>query len=190
MKRFVLLILATSISVLCYAGGKGKQPAGNSAIEIALGGVSGLSKYQGTVPQMGIIFLAEYRYNLPESNLSFGLQYSRGYFKRFNNTIGRREKVSFDGSVISCIDYNYKRSERLTLFAGLGAGFAPISYEYPQLIANDKYEQKYLLTRKPLIVPRLGIEFKKIRFTIEYRIISKEFSCLGINLGYSLGKSR
>ena len=90
--------------------------------------------------------------------------------------------------MVTYLDYNYRLKERVSIFTGIGVGLAAIDYEYPQWISDNTYEQRYLFSRSAVVTPRVGVEFfKRLRLTVEYRLMRKDYSYFGVNLGFSIG---
>lgn len=188
MKRILLLMMFISLGILCDAKNITRSKSHNSEFEFAIGGITGHKNDQGATSRIGLQLLLEYRYNIPESNLSLGTQCSLGYFNRIDYSINRISKISNKGSMLTYLDYNYRPKERVSIFTGIGVGLAAIDYEYPQWISDNTYEQEYLFSRSAVVTPRVGVEFfKRLRLTMEYRLMRKNYSYFGVNFGFAIG---
>lgn len=188
MKWKLTLITLVCFCTICSAQNRKAERTSSSEFEIAMGVMSGLKDDYGAYPRIGGQFLFEYRYNIPGNNLSFGTQWSIGYFKRVDYDNDLVSRISNKGSMINYLDYNFRLKDNVSIFAGLGVGLALINYEYPEWVADDIYEQRYLFTRSAVVTPRVGVElFKRLRLTIDYRLMRKDYSYFSINLGFTIG---
>lgn len=186
--KLLLMMIFICFNTICSAERRKPERTHNSEFEVAIGGISGLKNDFGAYPRIGGQILFEYRYNIPGNNLSLGTQCSLGYFNRIDYNIDRRYKISNKGSMVTYLDYNFRLKERVSIFTGIGVGLAAIDYEYPQWISDNTYEQEYLFSRSAVVTPRVGVEFlKRLRLTVEYRLMRKDYSYFGVNLGFSIG---
>ena len=184
----ILILIAFMVVEVSHVCSAKERKVRNSEFELAVGGIIGHANQYGATPRPGGQLLLEYRYNIPESSLSLGAQASLGYFSRYDSSIDRISKVQNTGSTTMYLDYNFRIKEKFSVFTGLGAGLMAIDYEYPQWIAENTYEQKYIFTRSAVLNPRVGIEaFKHLRVTFEYKLMKKSYSYFGINIGFVIG---
>jgi len=145
-------------------------------------------KSNGTKVTPGAALYIEGRYNIQNSPFDVGLQGYLSNFDRDNVMVdGRRLDMHIMPRLVTVYgDYNFRQWKRVSLFGGLGLGCAHVinqrQGETGFGIGNTVRDNFFAVT------PRIGAElFNHIRLTVDYKIISKDYSCLGINLGFAFG---
>jgi hypothetical protein len=150
-------------------------------------GVTAGGRARGVSVTPGLSLFAEVRYNIPKSPFDVGLQGYLGSFDRDNVVIAGN---SFDMHIMPRLltvygDYNFRKWKRVSLFGGVGAGYA---YVINQRNATGHSFGKTLRERFFAFSPRIGAEFfNHIRLTLDYKLISKDYSCFGANLSFVFG---
>ena len=155
-------------------------------LEFEIGmGINQGSKYMGFQAERGYHILMETRLNIRETPFSVGLQTSFATY--FINNVYNYDFHIMPRMTILYVDYNYRKWEKISLFGGIGLGHAQVINRYesndPNYWDRDSiYDYFYSLS------PRIGAEFfHRLRLTIDYKIISKDYSYLGTHLGLVLG---
>ena len=144
----------------------------------------------GGVAHVGIQFFFEPRINLPDTPFDISLQFSIGEFQRQRDILGNDDDVTNRGMVITGVDYNFRKWQRVSLFGGLGIGlgFMDGNGMYVDHANKDMVFYKYYPDRSFVLNPRIGAEFfNHLRVTLEYKWMRKPYSYFALNIGGVFG---
>jgi hypothetical protein len=156
-------------------------------VEIGFGVMQG-HKADKAKSTAGAMIFFETRYNIPYTAFDIGLQGSMGSYDRdhalIENNIWNQHIMPRVVSVY--VDYNYRKWRRVSLFGGLGFGYANAinqrQTDDPTFWDKDEERKKYFA-----VSPRIGAEFfNHLRLTLDYKLVPK-YSYLGVNLGFAFG---
>jgi len=154
-------------------------------------GVATGNQPSGTTVSPGAILYIEGRYNIPNTPFDVGMQGYLGNFWRDNVALvdGHRLGRHIMPRLVTVYgDYNLRQWRRVSLFGGVGLGYARVINKqsggigFGINIGNDVRENFLAVT------PRVGAEFfHRVRLSVDCKIISKYYSCFGVNLGFTFG---
>ena len=161
--------------------------------EIAFGLASGISALEMDDCDWGPRLTGELRYNIKSLPVDVGLQFSASNFYRSVDGI-QNDRLKFNScSVMAVADYNFRRGEKVSFFAGAGLGYAYGGTTEPQWDAGHNWggyatgEEANRLG----FAPRVGIElWNHLRLTATYTIFEKYNNNLAISLGVVFGGGR
>lgn len=150
---------------------------------------------------IGFTCQIEMRYNLPRLPLDFGIQASMGTLNRFRSPIDpslpswlRDDDVWIKSwNVLVVSDYTWRRTKRVSFFAGLGLGYAHFDATAPisEYVSEDPYY--YALSAGDpkngiCVMPRIGIEFfHHLRLTLDYKFQERANRHFNISIGGVFG---
>mgnify|MGYP000886975498 CR=1 FL=1 len=137
---------------------------------------------------MGLQMHLETRLNIENSPLDVGFQAGVASFNRQMDRYG----VDYDirhSAMITFVDYNFRYWKRVAPFVGLGMGYAAVNYTSFWRNSNTGREtDDTFYDRLYLVNTRVGVEFyNHFRITLEYKYMKKEYSHLGISIGFVFG---
>ena len=161
-------------------------------IELEIGAQGALGSkvtYQKVNPGFGLF--VEGRLNLPDTGFDVGLQVSTSSVVRKDDTYSYDTKLY--PMVLFVSDYNFKMSEVVTPFIGVGLGTSDCWYDY--LETNGFSEKPYILSVDSFhfsACSRVGVEFfKHLRLSIDYTYTGNRLSnFVKFNLGIVFGGGR
>ncbi len=191
MKKLLLIGICLCASVY----GTCAQNHGIRAFEAEIGaGIAfGGDKLNFDNVRPGASFLAEGRYNFTRLPIDVGLQVNGSLLHRESKHAGEMKFKSWN--ILAVSDYNFFRTDRISLFAGAGFGYAfhqesaPVSFDDTQpnwngfSSAGDRHGACFM--------PRIGAEFfHRVRITVDYRIEERanRHCCLTVGLVFGGGK--
>lgn len=185
MKKYVLVIFLMFVSLGLYA-----QNNNVKQLEFEIGGGFNLGGkiYNGS-SKIGMQIFFEPRLNIANSPFDVGLQAALGYFDRNEDSFGRANTVRHRGMLVTFVDYNYRKWNNVALFGGLGVGFSAVNYESSWIDSSTGRRTKDTVFDRSFVVnPRVGIElWNHLRFTLEYKLMKKEYSYVALNVGFTFG---
>lgn len=195
MKKLIFVFVSV---LLCFLQGRaqtGPSAAADRRIgciegEIG-GGISfGADKLDFDKSLLGATFYAEARYNMQRLPLDVGMQVGGTIFHRESIAAGRLKFKSWN--VMAVTDYNFRRYKKISLFAGVGLGYASLENSAP--IAFDDTQPNWggFSTGSKrgsfCFMPRIGIELlHHLRVTFDYKLQEKANRHFGLSLGVVLG---
>lgn len=186
MKKYVVLIVLTMVSFGLNA--QNYNDVKRVEFEIGGGFITG-TKIDGGIPQIGMQLFAETRLNVTGTPFDVGLQASFGYFNRKENMFGYETDVRNRGTLVTFVDYNFRKWKRTALFGGLGIGMSAVNYEYSWIDEEtDRRNHDTAFDRSFVVNPRIGVElWNHLRITAEYKLMKREYSYFGLNIGGVFG---
>ena len=161
--------------------------------EIGLGLVFATGKLQFDRVNTGATGHIELRYNLRRQPIDVGVQVSGAIFHRESDMAGR---LKFRGwNLLAVSDYNYRRGRRVSLFGGLGLGYASIINSAPITFDNTQPHWGRISTGDKTgsfcVMPRIGVEFfNHLRLTLDYKWQEKANCHFSLTLGGVFGGGR
>lgn len=188
---FVLVLACLSLGTVRAASPlQTDKEAGRIEGEIG-GGVafgSGKSGFDRNDP--GATFHAELRYNLRRLSLDVGVQAGGTIFHRTAHRAGELKFRSWN--ILAVSDYNFRRCRKVSLFAGIGLGYAFLDNSAP--IRFDDTQTNWggfstgTKTGSLCFMPRIGIEYwQRLRLTGAYCLEERANSHFSLTLGIVLG---
>lgn len=206
MKRILILLVLTAVCMPSQAKNDYRKVK-MFEVEIGAGGLcsSTLNVVDGkakTSHELFPSFFIEQRINIAHGPFDEAINLNRVVMKKVVNN------VMYDSRLWGLTvfgDYNFCRGRKITPFAGLGFGMATanvncsmptgkalelgvvsqedIADSFPDLVDTGA-----LHNNTAVMVPRIGVEFiNRIRLTAEYRVMKKQYSYFGMNLGVVFG---
>ncbi len=154
--------------------------------EIGTGVIMG-HKIDGTTSEGGMQLFFETRLNLDNTPFDVGLQALFGYVNRQGDIYGRDHETRYQGLMATFVDYNYRRWKRVALFGGIGVGFAAVNHDI-SWVESGRITSALVYDRSFVLNPRIGVElFNHLRFTLEYKLMKREYSFFGLSIGGVFG---
>ena len=168
-----------SVSLIEFELGVGAKASPNvSVIDF-----NSFSAVKSDKTNIGAALFMEARVNIPSTAFDVGLQFSLHFFDReWEGMMNRTYRFK---SLTTYIDYNYRKWDNIVPFAGVGVGFSNVDLEvdYAAPAANDVSN-----TNSACLNPRIGVEiYDRVRLTLDWKIMHKHFSQVGLSLGFVFG---
>lgn len=186
MKRLLL----TAIACLAAATLTAQSHNNVRRMEYELGlGINQAGKYNGGAAKTGMQIFFETRMNFTGTPYDVGAQAMFGYFDRKADDKGVSTNIRHRITLSVTGDYNLRRWRRVAPFVGVGVGYANVETTFTRPKGSpDRWLDTSLSDQSVVISPRIGVElFSHLRITAEYRIMKKEYSFFGINIGGVFG---
>jgi opacity protein-like surface antigen len=145
----------------------------------------------GNNGKAGSALFLEARINIEDTPFDVGLQGCIPYYDKNNVEVNNHiyDMHIMPRSIMAYGDYNFRHWRRVSLFGGIGLGYAYVINQHWSEISNFYNDT----TRSNCFAfsPRIGAEFfSHIRLTVEYKVITKSYSYFGANLGFAFGGGR
>ena len=161
--------------------------------EIGVGLVFATGKLQFDRNNTGATCHAELRYNLQRQPIDVGVQVSGTTFHRESDMAGLKNFHSWN--LLAVADYNYRRGRRVSLFGGLGVGYASIESSAPIMFDNTQPNWGGFSDGGQrgsfCVMPRIGVEFfNHLRLTLDYKWQEKANRHFSLTLGGVFGGGR
>ncbi|MDR2911824.1 MAG: hypothetical protein LBV38_00770 [Alistipes sp.] len=187
MIRLFSVVVFCVVSLVANGQGQKQDYADVRAFELEVG--AGINKGigSGIAAINGGLFL-ELRHNIPDTPFDVGIQGSLNQFDRDNLVIEGRSGSSvhiMPRLAVVYGDYNLRKWRRVSLFGGVGLGYANIFTQthVPGYLVYNSSHEKFLA-----FSPRIGAEFfNRARLTLDCKIVSKNYSFLWASLGFVFG---
>ena len=158
--------------------------------EIGGGFSFGADKLNFDKNKLGATFYAEARYNMQRVPLDIGVQAGGTIFHRESVNAGQLKFRTWN--VMAESDYNFRRCKKISLFAGIGLGYASLDNSAP--ITFDDSQSNWggfstgTRTGSLCFMPRIGVElFHHLRVTLDYKLQEKANRHFGLSLGVVFG---
>ena len=158
--------------------------------EIGGGFSFGADKLNFDKNKLGATFYAEARYNMQRVPLDIGVQAGGTIFHRESVNAGQLKFRTWNVMAVS--DYNFRRCKKISLFAGIGLGYASLDHSAP--ITFDDSQSNWggfstgTRTGSLCFMPRIGVElFHHLRVTLDYKLQEKANRHFGLSLGVVFG---
>ena len=158
--------------------------------EIGGGFSFGADKLNFDKNKLGATFYAEARYNMQRVPLDIGVQAGGTIFHRESVNDGQLKFRTWNVMAVS--DYNFRRCKKISLFAGIGLGYASLDNSAP--ITFDDSQSNWggfstgTRTGSLCFMPRIGVElFHHLRVTLDYKLQEKANRHFGLSLGVVFG---
>lgn len=195
------LIFAFALLVLCSLPGNAQtghpeaadREVGRLEGEIGGGFSFGADKLNFDKNKLGATFYAEGRYNMRRVPLDVGVQAGGTIFHRESVNAGQLKFRTWN--VMAVTDYNFRRYKNISLFAGVGLGYASLDHSAP--ITFDDSQSNWggfstgTRTGSFCFMPRIGVElFHHLRVTLDYKLQEKANRHFGLSLGVVFGGGR
>ncbi len=192
MKKLLLfcLLCASCYGVQAQPGRTVTREVSALEFEVGAGILVGADKLNFDNSRTGASFFVEGRYNLPRIPVDIGVQVNGSIFHRESEQAGELKFKAWN--ILAVSDYNFFRTSRVSLFAGVGFGYAyleetaPISFDDTQrnrlgfFSAGERHGGCF--------VPRVGVEFfHRLRITFDYRLQEKANRHCNLSLGFVFG---
>lgn len=184
-------LLIAGLALLLWQGIRAQNYNAVRRMEYEIG--IGLNKghaLDGAAAKPRIQLYAEIRMNMKDSPFDVSLQGMIGYFDRDKggDFIWQTDPVwsetMWSRSLVTFADYNFRRWKHIAPFVGLGIGMSAIEEEYG---VGAECPERYYDTAF-VLNPRVGVEFfNHLRITVEYKLMRKEYSFFGFNIGGVFG---
>jgi len=185
MKKLLLLLVLFLIPVV-HLSAQNYNNVRLVEFELGMGPNIG-NKYNGAKSEIGGQFLAEIRLNMKESPIDAGLQLSLSFLSRKGTSTYYYDHSISHTILTTYVDYNFRKWKRMSLFGGFGIGFAFVDNGYDTTIPGSQ-DDFTVLDRSFLLSPRIGVEFfNRVRLTIDYKMLSKEYAYFGASVGFVFG---
>lgn len=138
----------------------------------------------------GASFLVEGRYNFTRVPVDVGLQVNASLFQRESKYAGEMRFKSWN--ILAVSDYNFFRTNRISLFAGAGFGYAYHKESAPILFDNTQPNWGGFSSggdqHGVCFMPRIGAEFfHHLRLTFDYRVQEKANRHWNLTVGFVFG---
>ncbi len=131
---------------------------------------------------------AELRYNIKNTGLDLGLQYSSmgGDLRDKKNSTGDRRSFTIQGMYGFFIDCNWRVWNNIAPFAGIGVGYFN-GYQLSRIYYDGAYSGITVSSDNAFLAPRAGCEFfDHLRVGVEYRLnAGRSPSFFSITLGWA-----
>lgn len=191
MNKFLLSVLMFVLATItANAQNKNGIPVKNWETELRIGGTLPLSGNNNSTALLGPALGAEVRYNKDDSPFSFGakmeLTVASKDIQKYILTMPEQEEETIEMgyrtiNFSALCDYNFRQGHNVNPFIGLGLGMG-IQHEYKDGFYEEKGHTALIAT------PRVGVElFRHLRVTCNATITKKNYSNIGITLGYVFG---
>jgi len=158
--------------------------------EIGGGFSFGADKLNFDKNKLGATFYAEARYNMQRVPLDIGVQAGGTIFHRESVNAGQLKFRTWNVMAVS--DYNFRRCKKISLFAGIGLGYASLDHSAP--ITFDDSQSNWggfstgTRTGSLCFMLRIGVElFHHLRVTLDYKLQEKANRHFGLSLGVVFG---
>ena len=158
--------------------------------EIGGGFSFGADKLNFDKNKLGATFYAEARYNMQRVPLDIGVQAGGTIFHRESVNAGQLKFRTWNVMAVS--DYNFRRCKKISLFAGIGLGYASLDNSAP--ITFDDSQSNWggfstgTRTGSLCFMPRMGVElFPHRRVTLAYKLQEEANRHFGLSLGVVFG---
>jgi hypothetical protein len=183
MKKLLIITILSIIPFVINA--QNRTDVKYVEFEIGAGFING-NKIDGGVSEIGAKLFFETRLNLVYTPFDVGFQAMLGTFNRATDYRGIDHEMNFRNLIVTFVDYNY-RWKRVALFGGLGVGLSAmnhtVSWDAPTTLDHDTY-----FVNSFILNPRIGVElFNHVRFTLEYKLMRREYSFFGLSIGGVFG---
>lgn len=176
MKGKILVFIIAALPTLFVKGQSTTAEIKKFELEVSIGATCGIDKFVGN-KKIGPAFAFEGRYNFPQQPIDIGLELYIG------STVRKYRGVDLSNRIVSFItfsDYNFKRGEKISPFAGLGIGVATCD------VIMGSYGDS---GGRFIASPRVGIEFlRHIRLTCYSKICLNGYNNVGLSIGYAFGR--
>jgi opacity protein-like surface antigen len=187
--RKIILMAAVALTMAATGANAQNKYVDVKPFEFEVGvGMAAGGKSDGTKATPGAALFIEGRYNIGSTPFDIGLQGYLGSYDRDGVMVGgqRLDMHIMPRLVTVYGDYNFRQWRRVSLFGGVGVGYAHVinqrQGETGFGIGNTVRDNFFAVT------PRIGAEFfNHLRFTVDYKIISKDYSFFGVNLSFAFG---
>ena len=158
--------------------------------EIGGGFSFGADKLNFDKNKLGATFYAEARYNMQRVPLDIGVQAGGTIFHGESVNAGQLKFRTWNVMAVS--DYNFRRCKKISLFAGIGLGYASLDNSAP--ITFDDSQSNWggfstgTRTGSLCFMPRIGVElFHHLRVTLDYKLQEKANRHFGLSHGVVCG---
>lgn len=161
--------------------------------EIGVGINFGADKLNFNSNRIGATFFAEGRYNLQRLPIDVGLQIAGSIFHRDADNAGNLEFQTWN--VLAVTDYNFRRCNKVSFFAGFGLGYTALDTSGPIRFDNSNPNWAGFSTGDKkgsfCFMPRVGVElFHRLRFTFDYKLQEKTNRHFDLTVGFVFGGGR
>lgn len=158
--------------------------------EIGGGFSFGADKLNFDKNKLGATFYAEARYNMQRVPLDIGVQAGGTIFHRESVNAGQLKFRTWNVMAVS--DYNFRRCKKISLFAGIGLGYASLDNSAPITFDDSQSNWGGFSTGTRMgslcFMPRIGVElFHHLRVTLDYKLQEKANRHFGLSLGVVFG---
>lgn len=169
------------------------QKVGRIEGEIGGGITFGADKLNFDKAKPGATFYAEARYNIQRLPLDVGVQVGGTIFHRESVNAGQLKFKTWN--VLAVTDYNFRRYNKISFFAGIGLGYASLDNSAPITFDNSQPNWGGFSTGTQTgsfcFMPRIGVEFlHHLRVTFDYKLQEKANRHFGLSLGIVFGGGR
>jgi hypothetical protein len=166
-----------------------ESPAAVRPFEFEAGVGAIVNAERGNGSSLGPTVFVEARHNFRNPAFSLGLQAMLGYWDGDHGEVfetitmpGTPANTHYENewlwplSVTVYGDYNFVRGRKVSLFGGAGVGVTTY--------AGEAMQSSTFFT----LSPRVGVEFaRRLRFTVDYKMIGSEYQTFGVGLGITFG---
>lgn len=158
--------------------------------EIGCGLTFGPDKLNFDRNNTGATMYVEARYNLRRIPLDFGVQVRGTIFHRESFNAGRMAFKTMNLTAVT--DYNFRRHQKISFFAGFGLGYAGLSDSAPITFDNSRPNWAGFSTGTKTgsfcFMPRVGVEFfHHLRVTLDYKFREKANRHFAVTIGGVFG---
>lgn len=191
---FIIIVSLILCSVQMHAtdekSNKNNDGYGHIELELGIGPLFGMQKLGFDRINTGANFYIEPRYVFSDVPVSVGFNVAAMIFHRESDNAGRQRFKSWNFMAVG--DYQLARSKNISVFAGMGLGFAKLDVTAPVIFDNSQPNWGGFITGDSKNVfsfmPRVSIEmFKRFRLTTSLRIEEKSNNNLSVTIGYIFG---